>query len=59
MESEEHKQKVKDENKLKQSICKNADWSRDSENELVNTDCTNERRNGSAFCQECSDKHHS
>jgi hypothetical protein len=54
-------------NKSRQTTCKNAVIAIVDEKfdygsmkltyNLSNTGCLNKRRNGSAYCQECSDKH--
>ena len=57
MESYEHKEALKKMNKEKNTLCKNAEVSLGEKFEVLNTGCPNHRRNGSAWCQECSDKH--
>ena len=59
MKSEEHSrermQKLRGFNWLQNSICKGA--IADDEKLALNV-CTNPRRNGSAWCQKCSDEYH-
>ena len=48
------------------TVCKNSNYtgiipvegSKEYEHTWSNSGCKNPRRNGSAYCQECSNKHH-
>ena len=61
----------KEKNQFIQTHCKSLksvtiDWDKEDKDnplalrgyKLLKVGCENERRNGSAYCQDCSDKHH-
>ena len=60
MESEAHYQAVKARNKRRSTMCKNCTVEIKEVAETFELEiggCKSERRNGSAWCQECSDAH--